>query len=157
MSILKIRKEGDPILRTKAGKVDQITDKTLNLIENMKTTMLHEEGVGLAAPQVGVSRRIIVIRQNEQDVLVVINPEITNSAGKAIGEEGCLSIPEKSGLVARAEEITVTGLNSQGEEKTLQATGMLARVFQHEIDHLNGVLFTDKLIQLQQEQQEPGI
>ena len=158
MSLLNIRREGDPVLRQKAGEVTEITGDVIRLIDDMVETMIHNEGVGLAAPQVGVSQRIIVVRPDQDSLMLAfINPVIKSSSGEAVAEEGCLSIPEKAGLVSRAEKIVVSGLNRKGEDVSLEASGLLARIFQHEIDHLDGVLFTDKIIadeQLIQELEE---
>ncbi|MFW6256537.1 MAG: peptide deformylase [Bacillota bacterium] len=149
MALLNIREIGDPVLRTKAKKVEEITDKTLNLIDDMIKTMQYNDGIGLAAPQVGMSRRIIVIQEDEEsEPFEMINPEITFREGKKVAEEGCLSIPEKRGLVSRAEQIKVEGLNRKNEEISYTVSGLLARVFQHEIDHLDGILFTDKLFEV---------
>ena len=143
--ILNIRKLGDPILRSEAKKVDNISDKTTKLIDNMIETMYSADGVGLAAPQVGVLKKIVVIDIGEE-LIEMINPEIIKKDGQQTDEEGCLSIPEKTGVVKRAEKIRVKAVDREGEKFEIEAEGLLARVIQHEIDHLNGKLFIDKMI-----------
>ncbi|ADQ15005.1 peptide deformylase [Halanaerobium hydrogeniformans] len=148
MAVLKLREIGDPVLRSKAKKVDKITPKTIQLIDNMFETMYAEEGVGLAAPQVGILKRIAVIDIGEGNKIVLINPEIIEENGKMIMEEGCLSIPGRTGEVIRSKEIKVSSLNRDGEEIEIIAEGFEARAIQHEIDHLDGVLFIDKMVEL---------
>lgn len=147
MSILAIRKLGDPVLRTKAKEVKEITDQTRDLLDNMAETMYAAPGVGLAAPQVGILQRIIVIDVDDEHGLIeVINPEIIDvSDERIIMEEGCLSVPEQTGRVIRPKEVKVRGLNRNGKEIEIEADNMLARALQHEIDHLEGILFIDKL------------
>jgi len=111
-------------------------------LDNMQETMKDALGVGLAAPQVGVSKRVIIV-DLEDEVFELINPEIVSSEGTQVDSEGCLSIPGIKGKVSRSEKVVVTGLNREGEMIEIEAEGLLARIFQHEIDHLNGVLFTD--------------
>ncbi|MBM7623305.1 peptide deformylase [Sporohalobacter salinus] len=144
MAILSIRTIGDPVLRTETKPVDEITDQTKKLIENMKDTMYDASGVGLAAPQVGISKQIIIVDVGDGP-LTLINPEIVDSSGAEIDEEGCLSIPGENGKVERASKIVVEALNSDGEEVEIEAEGLLARALQHEIDHLEGTLFVDKV------------
>jgi len=146
MAILKIREVGDPVLRTPANKVDRVTDKTRELLDNMQETMYDANGVGLAAPQVGISKDIVVIDIGK-GLLELINPEIVDKSEKTyIDEEGCLSIPDKTDKVKRAYEITVQALDRDGEQIEFDAQGLLARAIQHELDHLEGVLFTDKTV-----------
>jgi len=147
LSILAIRKLGDPVLRTKAKEVKEITDQTRDLLDNMAETMYAAPGVGLAAPQVGILQRIIVIDVDDEHGLIeVINPEIIDvSDERIIMEEGCLSVPEQTGQVIRPKEVKVRGLNRNGKEIEIEADNMLARALQHEIDHLEGILFIDKL------------
>lgn len=149
MAILNIRKIGDPVLRSKAKSVKEVTDKTRDLIDNMAETMYNAPGVGLAAPQVGVLLRVIVVDVDDGNGLIeLINPEIIEaSEEKTIMEEGCLSIPGTTGDVIRSKSITVKGLDRSGKEVLINAKDYLARALQHEIDHLNGVLFTDKVIE----------
>ncbi len=144
MAIRDIRKVGDPVLRMKAKEVKKITDKTKNLIQDMFDTMYDAPGAGLAAPQVGVSQQIIVI-DVDGDSFELINPVIIEQRGTQIGEEGCLSIPGERYLVNRADWVKVKGLNAEGQVVEVIGEAMLARALQHEIDHLNGVLFTDKI------------
>lgn len=145
MAIRNIRKDEDPILRKKAKSVEKIDDRVKTLLEDMKDTMYDAEGVGLAAPQVGVLKRIILVDVGE-GLLEMINPEIIETCGEEVDEEGCLSLPGKNGEVPRPEAVTVKGLNPRGEEITIQAKDLFARALCHEIDHLNGVLFTDRVI-----------
>lgn len=145
---LKVRLLGDPILRTPAAKVTEITDETRQLIRDMFETMYAEEGVGLAAPQVGISERIIVVDPQQDDVppFALINPEITElSKETEKGEEGCLSIPGLRDLVERSYRAVVRGTTPEGEERTLELTGLPARIIQHEVDHLDGILFIDRV------------
>ena len=148
MAILNIRTVGDPVLRTKAKEVQEITDKTRKLLDNMAETMYAAPGVGLAAPQVGILQRIAVIDvEDEHGLIELINPVITEySQEKNIVEEGCLSIPGKSAKVIRPARVTVKALNREGKEFELKAEGYLARAIQHELDHLDGILFTDKAL-----------
>lgn len=152
MAIRKVLTSENPILRTKAKKVKKIDPTIQKLIDDMIETMRDEPGVGLAATQVGVSLRVIVVEtpEDEEDPqggtqLQLINPEILKSAGEQIGEEGCLSVPGYVGIVKRSLSVTVKGLNRKGKEVKIKAQGYLARVLQHEIDHLDGILFTDRL------------
>ena len=142
MAIYQIVKEGDEILREKAKPVPKINSNILKLLDNMQETMRDAQGVGLAAPQVGVPKRVIIV-DLEDELIELINPEMISSEGEQIGEEGCLSIPGFKGNVSRYEKIVVTGLNRHGEIIEIEAEGLLARVFQHEIDHLDGNLFID--------------
>ncbi len=148
MSPLQIRKIGDPVLRTKAKKIDEITEKINDLIDNMFETMYAEDGIGLAAPQVGILKRIAVVDIQEDNKIVLINPEIIEEEGKAVMEEGCLSIPGETGDVIRAEKIKVKTLDRDGNEIEFKAEGLEARAIQHEIDHLDGILFLDKVVKI---------
>ncbi|KUO52439.1 MAG: peptide deformylase [Desulfitibacter sp. BRH_c19] len=142
MAIYQIVKVGDNILREKAKPVPKINSSIIKLLDNMKDTMDDALGVGLAAPQVGVSKRVIVIDIGE-GLIEFINPEITSSEGIKKEVEGCLSVPGVKGEVSRAERVIVTGLNRNGDQIEIKAEGLLARALQHEIDHLEGVLFID--------------
>jgi peptide deformylase len=146
MAIRQIKhyKKSD-ILRMKAKKVNKIDERTRLLISDMVDTMYHEQGVGLAAPQVGVLKRIIVVDIGE-GVHALINPEIISKAGESVEYEGCLSIPGIKGKVARPAKVVVKALNPEGEEIEIKAEGLMARALCHEIDHLDGVLFIDKMI-----------
>ena len=138
--------ENTEVLRTVAAPVPAVTDDIRKLVREMRKTMKAEKGVGLAAPQVGVSQRMI-LATIDRHVTTMINPEILSfSAETEICEEGCLSLPGEWGNVSRAKWITLKYLDEQGEEVTTELHGLNARVVQHEIDHLNGVLFTDRLV-----------
>ncbi|MDQ0193169.1 peptide deformylase [Paenibacillus wynnii] len=144
MAIRMIVLEPDDVLHKRAKEVAVVTPNVKKLLDDMAHTMYDAEGVGLAAPQVGILKRLIVIDADDENGLIkMINPEIIHSEGEQLGPEGCLSIPGINGDVRRAETVTVRGLNREGEEITITGSGLLARAFQHEIDHLNGVLFTD--------------
>ncbi len=152
MAIRTIYTSEDAVLRTKAKKIKKIDATTQKLIDDMIETMREAPGVGLAAPQVGVSLRVIVVETPEDEddpqggtELQLINPEILKSDGEQFGEEGCLSIPGYVGMVKRSMNVTVKALNRKGKEVKVKATGYLARVLQHEIDHVDGILFTDRL------------
>ncbi len=142
MAVYKVVLEGDDVLRERAKEVTKITSNIAKLLDNMSDTMYAYKGVGLAAPQIGVSKRVIVVDVGE-GLLEFINPQIIDSQGEAIDVEGCLSLPEIIGDVVRADNIRVEGLNRHGEKIEVQAEGYLARALQHEIDHLNGILFVD--------------
>jgi peptide deformylase len=145
---LEVRILGDPVLREKAVPVTEISDTTRQLIRDMFETMYGEEGVGLAAPQVGISERIIVIDPQEDDLpaFALINPEILEvSKETEKGEEGCLSIPGLRDIVERPYRVVVRGLTPEGQERQLDLLGLPARIIQHEVDHLDGILFFDRL------------
>lgn len=144
MAIRIIVHEPDEVLHQVAKEVKKITPNVQKLLTDMADTMYDAEGVGLAAPQVGILKRMIVIDVGDDHGLIeLINPEIVSSEGEQFGPEGCLSIPGYRGDVRRAMEVTVRGLDRNGKEVTYTGTELLARAFQHEIDHLNGVLYTD--------------
>lgn len=134
----------DRRLRTKCPRVPQVDDGIRRLVDDMVDTMRDAQGVGLAAPQVGVLLRVIVCEVAE-NLHVVINPEIVRAEGEQVGNEGCLSIPNYVGEVKRFEKVVVKGRNRAGKEIRVRAEGLLARCFQHEIDHLDGILYTDRL------------
>jgi peptide deformylase len=140
---------GDQVLRKKAVEVDEVDDELRQFALDMLETMYANDGVGLAAPQVGVSRRVIVYDNVEAgyriDPKMLFNPEIIEKEGACRGEEGCLSIPEIKDMVERAERIVVTGLDKDGNEVEFEARDLVARIIQHEIDHLEGILFVDRL------------
>jgi len=142
MAIRNIVKKGEEVLEKKAREVKEINAKIIELLEDMAETMYENNGVGLAAPQVGILKRIVVIDVGE-GILELINPEIIDSKGEVIDEEGCLSVPGMVGLVARPEYVKVKALNRKGKEVIYEAEELLARAFCHEVDHLNGVLFTE--------------
>lgn len=134
-------------LTQKAQPVTMITDETIKLLEDMYETMVAHDGIGLAAPQIGKNVQLAVIEIDEETGLFeLINPEIIELKGSDIDVEGCLSIPETYGTVERADEVTVRYFDREGDEIEVTAYGYLARAFQHEIDHLNGELFIDKII-----------
>lgn len=145
MAIRQIRFEDDEILRKKSRKIDRIDDRIKELAQDLIDTMIEEEGVGLAAPQVGVLKRIVVVDVGDGPI-TLINPEILNEEGEEIDDEGCLSVPGKSGKVLRPKKVTVKYTDIDGEEKTVEGRGLLARAFCHEIDHLEGILYIDKVI-----------
>lgn len=142
MAVYQIVKEGDPVLREKARAVPKITANVLKLLDNMADTMYDAEGIGLAAPQIGISKRVIVVDAG-QGLLELINPQVTSALGTEEDIEGCLSIPGVQGNVARATQVIVTALNRDGAAVQIEAEGLLARALQHEIDHLDGILFVD--------------
>ena len=144
MSLLEIHVLGSPILRQETTPVDRMTDELRRLTDRMFDTMHAAKGIGLAAPQIGRPERLAVI-DVDNDPIVIVNPEIIVSEGSAKGEEGCLSIPEIFGDVERATRITLRALNRDGEPFEMEATDLLARCLQHEIDHLHGKLFIDYL------------
>lgn len=144
MAIRNVLKEGDPTLRKKARVVEKIDQRIITLLDDMIETMYDENGVGLAAPQVGILKRIIVIDIGD-GLIEVINPEIIESKGEQLGPEGCLSVPGVSGDVRRPNYVRVRGLDREGNQIEIEAEEFLARAFCHEIDHLNGILFIDKV------------
>ena len=146
MAILQIVKEGDPTLRKTSRPVEEITPRILRLLDDMADTMHDANGVGLAAVQVGVLRRVVVIEVEEGKLLELINPRIVAYSGKQEEQEGCLSIPGKWGTTRRPRHVTVRALNRHGEEVEYRGSDLLARAFCHELDHLDGKLFTDVVI-----------
>lgn len=144
MAQLKIRTEQDPALRKKSREVTEITGRTLTLLDDMLETMRRADGCGLAAPQVGVLRRIVVIEVTPGEVLELINPKIISQSGEMTGVEGCLSVPGKQGIVKRPSYVRVEALDRNGVIQTYEGTELLARCLCHEIDHLDGILYTDK-------------
>ncbi len=151
MAILKIKTVPDPILRKKAHKVSEFGKEFQELVENMIETLHDAPGVGLAAPQVAVLQRLIVVEFGDEEdeeippkIFVVANPEIVSASEEMVkGIEGCLSVPELVGEVERHLAVTVKGLNRHGKPVRIKAEGWLARIFQHEIDHLDGIVYTD--------------
>jgi peptide deformylase len=145
MAVRSIRKLPDPILRSKAKRVRFIDNSVQKLIDDMVDTMHEASGVGLAANQVGVLLRIAVIHEPEQDLLVLINPEMVRRSEEEEMEEACLSVPGYKGLVQRSVAVVVKGLNRKGKEIRIKADGLLAHALQHELDHLNGILYIDRV------------
>jgi peptide deformylase len=146
---LKMRHYGSPVLRRKAEPVTVFDDALLDFIEGMIDTLYEQNGVGLAAPQVGVSKRVVIIDisfgEEENEIIALVNPEILSSEGECAMEEGCLSIPKVWEEVTRPERIRVRYQDAEGNVHEDDAEGMLARVVQHEVDHLEGILFVDRL------------
>jgi peptide deformylase len=146
MAVLKVRKYGDPVLRKRAAEVGEITSEIRRTVEDMIETMYDEVGIGLAAPQIGVPLRLMVVADEEtRTARALVNPVIGEVSGQVTAEEGCLSIPGIFAPVTRAARVTVTARDLDGPPTTIKAEGLLARVLQHEIDHLDGILFIDRL------------
>ncbi|ATW24698.1 peptide deformylase [Candidatus Formimonas warabiya] len=145
-AVYQIVKIGDPVLREQAKKVPKVTPNVVKLVENMADTMRAANGVGLAAPQIGISKSVVVIDVGE-GLIELINPEIIAQEGEEVFcDEGCLSIPGVQGDVSRAAKVTVTAWDRTGKTFQITGTGMLAQALQHEIDHLYGILFVDKTL-----------
>ena len=145
MAVLKVRRYGDPILRRKAEPVEEVTPELRTVIADMVETMYHQVGIGLAAPQVGIPLRLVLIDDGSRGPRALINPAIVDRGGSIRGEEGCLSIPGIFGEVERSEWVKIEAVDPEGGRINLDARGLQARVIQHEIDHLDGVLFIDRL------------
>lgn len=147
MALRTIRIMGDDILTKKCREVTEMKPRIKELIGDMLETMYHAEGVGLAAPQVGVLKQIVVIDASEDgnQPIILINPQILELSGEQTGREGCLSVPNKAGIVTRANYVKVKALNEEMEEIIVEGEGLLARALQHEIDHLSGVLYVSKV------------
>lgn len=142
MALRQIVTEGDDVLTKKCRPVEKFDSRLEMIIDDMIETLHHANGVGLAAPQIGILRRVVVIEVDpEQGVIELVNPEIIETSGKQVGLEGCLSLPGKWGIAARPLRVTVKAQNRKGEEFTISGEHLLARAFCHEIDHLNGVLY----------------
>ena len=148
MAKLKILKVGDSTLRKVCRPVDTVTPRVLTLLDDMAQTMRAANGVGLAAPQVGVLRRIVVIEVEEGTLIELINPKIIAFSGEQEGEEGCLSVPGRWGITRRPMHVTVRAMNRKGETFDITGSGLLAKAFCHEIDHLDGKLYTDCAIRM---------
>ena len=149
-----------PVLRQKAKKVGRVDDSTRRLLDDLAETMIAAPGAGLAAPQIGVSLRVCVVKGDDNQIFQLINPELVKGSGLQIGYEGCLSYPGWIGEVPRYETVVVKALNRKGKPIRIKSEGFTARAFQHEIDHLDGILFTDRLTDLdtlvRSEQHEPA-
>ena len=143
MAKLKIVKLGDETLRKVCRPVDKITPRILTLLDDMIETMRAADGCGLAAPQVGVLRRVVVVEVEEGKPIELINPKIIAYSGEQVGSEGCLSVPGKSGTVTRPMHVTVRAMNRYGETFDITGSELLARAFFHELDHLDGKLYID--------------
>ena len=137
-----------PVLRQKARKVPRVDTSIQKLIDDLTETMLDAPGAGLAANQIGVTLRVCVVKGDENQIWGLVNPVIVKAAGSQVGDEGCLSKPGWVGEVERHESVVVKALNRHGKEVRIKSTGFTARAFQHELDHLDGVLFTDRLTSL---------
>lgn len=144
MAKLKIVKIGDEVLRRECRPVEKITPRILTLLDDMLETMRNANGVGLAAPQVGVLRRVVVVEVEPGEVYELINPRIISFSGEQEGAEGCLSIPNEYGIVKRPMHVAVSAMNRNGETVEYRGSGLLARCFCHEIDHLDGKLYIDR-------------
>ena len=145
MALRNIREFGDPVLNKVCLPIKEMTDRNKELISDMFETMYDANGVGLAAPQVGVLKRVFVIDTTGEDPLVFINPEITEASGTQTGYEGCLSLPGKTGTVTRPEKVKAKALDIDMKPFEIEAEGLLARAICHEYDHLEGHLYTEKL------------
>jgi peptide deformylase len=147
VAVRVLRYLGDPVLRERCAEIEEIDDELQALIDDLMDTMYEADGIGLAAPQVGISRRVFVydVREPEVEPGVLINPRIVESAGSVRESEGCLSIPGLTEIVERHERVVVEGLDRDGEAVRIEAEGLLSRCLQHERDHLDGVLFLDRV------------
>ena len=154
MAVLEVRKAGDSVLKRVAVPIKKVDGKIRALLDDMADTMYKSEGIGLAAPQVGASVRAVVMDVGDGRLLEMINPEITSREGTVIDSEGCLSVPGMFGDVERSAKVTVAYTTRYGKRRTLDAENILARCVQHEIDHLDGVLFIDVAKSLRQESTE---
>lgn len=153
MAKLQIRKVGDEVLRRTCRPIEAITPRVLTLLDDMIDTMRAANGVGLAGPQVGILRRIAVVEVEPGEVYELINPKIIAVAGEQEGAEGCLSVPGRYGLVTRPRHVTVRATNRLGEEYEINAHDFLARALCHEIDHLDGTLYIDKVTRMLSEEE----
>jgi len=155
MAVRQIVLEGEPVLRLKAKRVRRFDQRLVDVVADMFETLRAADGVGLAAPQIGISERIVVIaipddledEPNAGTKIALVNPEIIKGKGQVTCSEGCLSVPGFSGDVTRYEQVLVRAKDLQGKDVRHKATGLLARAFQHEIDHLDGILFLDKVVE----------
>lgn len=155
MGVREIKRFPETVLRKKAEPVTEVDGEIRRLVDDMIETMHSAPGVGLAAPQIGISLQVIVIDtsvgEDPDAVLVLLNPKIVSQSGSSLMEEGCLSVPGVATDLERFEKVTISGINLQGEEVEIEAEGLMARVFQHEIDHLNGSLYWDRLGKIKRE------
>lgn len=146
MALREIRKSGDEILCKKSREIQEVTDRVRTILDDMAETMYHAEGGGLAACQVGILKRLVVIDIGE-GLLKLVNPEFVLQEGEQIVEEGCLSFPDVWGRLKRPERVVVRALDENGKEITVEGTGLLAKCLCHELDHLDGIVFKDKIIE----------
>lgn len=147
MALRNLRYEGDEILRKKSREVAVIDKKIKTLLDDMIDTMYENDGVGLAAPQVGILKRVVTIDVDDENVYRMINPRIIKQSGEQKDQEGCLSVPEKKGMVVRPMNVTAVYTDEEGNEVTVEAEGLLARAICHEVDHLDGILFVDRTLE----------
>ena len=145
MAVMQIRVVPDKVLRQKAKKVPAIDTSIQQLIDDMIATMQQENGVGLAAPQVGVLLRVIVLQMPEEEPFGIVNPDVVKCSGERMVIEGCLSVPGYQGELNRSETVTVKGLDREEKKLRIKATELLAQALEHEIDHLDGILYTDRI------------
>ena len=145
MAVLSMRRYGDPILRLLAAPVAAVTPEIKTLIADMAETMWHQVGIGLAAPQIGVSLRIFVMDDGKRGARAIVNPVVTERGGVLKEEEGCLSLPGIFAEVERNKSLHIEGLDGEGQPISFEAQGLQAKIIQHELDHLDGVLFIDRL------------
>ena len=145
MAVLSMRRYGDPILRQLAAPVAAVTPEIKTLITDMAETMWHQVGIGLAAPQIGVSLRIFVMDDGKRGARAIVNPVVTERGGVVKEEEGCLSLPGIFAEVERSKSLRIEGLDGEGQPISFEAQGLQAKIIQHELDHLDGVLFIDRL------------
>jgi peptide deformylase len=150
MAIRNIIQLGDPTLRKKSFEVNDFGEKTHQLLDDMKETLIKAEGAGLAAPQVGVLRRVFIV-SHEDKYFECINPVIVSSSGSQVDREGCLSVRGKSGMVKRPMNVTVKAFDRFGKPFTVKASGFLARAFCHENDHLDGIIYIDKALDIEED------
>lgn len=154
MAVKNIRKLGDPVLRSKASPVTDFNEETDKILDDMADSLDFHKGVGLAAPQVGICYALVVVKLGDEFPLIeMVNPEIVSSFGEEIGVEGCLSIPGVYGEVNRSAKVEVRYQDRTGRRKVMRAAGFMARAIQHELDHLDGVLFIDKVIRYVSEEE----
>ena len=156
MAIRNIVIEGDPILRKHCRPVDKVDERIRGILEDMLETLHDTGGVGIAAPQVGIMRRMFIAEPEPGEVYYMINPEILEMSGSEEAEEGCLSVPGYAGLVERATYVKIKALDIDGSERILETEGWAARVIQHEKDHLDGILYIDKAKDIREIEDEPG-
>ena len=154
MALRTIITEGDPALRRKCRPVNEVTDRTRMILDDMVDTMRDADGVGLAAPQVGIMRRMFVAEPEPEEVYYFVDPEITFQEGEEEGDEGCLSVPEMVGKVVRPTKITIKGLDRDGKPQERTFEDFRARVMCHEYDHLDGILYVDKATKMFRVDQE---
>ena len=145
MAVREIREIGDPILSKTCKEVKEVSERTLELIDDMFETMYEANGVGLAAPQVGILKRIVVIDTTGEDPILMINPRIVETSGEQTGYEGCLSVPGKSGIVTRPNYVKAMAYNENMEPFTIEGTELMARAICHELEHLDGHLYTARV------------